>query len=178
MENVYYMSNFNLYSMNNLFTDEENQILYVLNHHLTLLPTKVDKAFLFYKDKEHGVAISEIKQTIDTFNSIEISNENLAKFRDELSESLNDFVVYLELYFNGLELDSLDIEFKNSLDISKNAQRLYDSMIYMQYFYEEKGLSIDFSPTSDYTDFSSSYQLQVDENSNVEIIGEEHSIEE
>lgn len=179
METEFYIGNYDLYSMNSAFTDEENEILYILNHGVYSLSNSVDKAILdYYTGKGSHEEIDKIKNVIDTINSLEISNENLNKFREELSASLSAFVVYFEDFFTALEDNSILGEISKASEISKNAQRLYDSMLHMQLFYLEHNIDIDFSPTTDYVTMESNYELNVENDGSVEIIDESHTVVE
>ena len=152
-------------------------ILYTLNHNMILLPKVVNNAFLKYNSgDDYFSELKKIRDTIILFNELEISNENLNMFRNELSEGLKIFADYFEACFNALDNNILEAEFENASEISKNAQKIYDAMLYMQKYYLEYDLTIDFSPTTDYVDVESTYEIKVDENNNVEVIGENQEI--
>lgn len=177
METSFYLSNYTLYSQASEFSDEENLFLYTINHSLILLSDSIDNSFVYYAEgKDYRKGIQEINETIELFDSLSIENENLIKFRDKLVEGLKTFVIYFEEYFEGLENDTLEQSFNKTEEISKNAQKIYDAMSYMQEFYGEHQMSIDFIPTSDYVDVTTSYEIQENEEGNIEVIGETETI--
>ena len=49
-------------------------------------------------------------------------------------------------------------------------------MSYMQAFYGEHDMSIDFTPTTDYVDVNTSYEIEGNEDGEIEVIGETETI--
>lgn len=178
-ETSFYLSNYNLYSKKDAFSEEENKALFILNHKLYVLSQTIDDSFIAYSNGEdYKKYILEFSSTIEEFKTLDIDNENLKAFRDELVICLDEFIPYYESYFKELDNDNLQINFEDEVDISKNARRLYDAMSYMQAFYKEYDMTIDFTPTTDYTDVTTTYEIEADENDNLQIIGEETQISE
>ncbi len=178
-ETAYYGTNFNLYVRNDKFSAEENIALFTIDRTMNQFSATVDDAIISHYNKT-GVSndLVVLEDEITTLKKLDIENENLNTYRNEVVECLTSFYTYLNEFFTGLETDSVEELYSKTSEIRKNARRLYDSMTYMKAFYEEKGLTLEYESSQIYQDFETNYEYEVEDDGSISPVETESDTEE
>lgn len=175
-ETAYYAQDFNLFTKQDKFSGEENEALFTIDRALNHFAVSIDNTVLKYYSKgNYAEELANLDNIVYELKQLNIEDEILASYRDEIVECLSVFNGYFEEFFNLLSEDNIQSAFFKTSEIRENAIRLYDSRKIMQEFYESKGLTLEFLSSDNYVDGSTTYNIETDEDGNVVNIVEEES---
>lgn len=175
--NYYCMNDYKSYFLNSKFSDEDNEALFVISHVLLNAPIYSNDTILsLYENNTADEGLMNLYLDISKLKEVKTENANLQALRDELIDGLDNFYSYLETYVDLYKNGNISDLFSKSKDISKNAVKIYDAKQFMKQFYEEYGMSIDYSPSSNIITLDTSLEYDVDENGNTELKKQETEI--
>ncbi len=179
-ETIYYSYNFNLFGRQSEFSEDENYTLFMIDRNVQEIASLADEAFIkHYKKTGYNTSLDSIDKDIEKLQNLEITDENLNNYRDEVVECLVIFSEYMRNYFEAADTDVLDSQISQAADISDNAKRLHNSISYMRDFYNSKGLNLDYYDASTTTEMQSSTEdLDITTDKNGEVVSIERAEDE
>ncbi len=179
-ETIYYSYNFNLFGRQSEFSEDENYTLFMIDRNVQEIASLADEAFIkYYKKTGYNTSLDSIDKDIEKLQNLEITDENLNNYRNEVVECLVIFSEYMRDYFEAADIDVLDSQISQAADISDNAKRLHNSISYMRDFYNSKGLNLDYYDASTTTEMQSSTEdLDITTDKNGEVVSIERAEDE